>query len=196
MKGWLVALCLAASVADAGVAAQVAAQLQHPAVLRGSFVQEQQVEGFKKPLVSSGHFLLVRDKGILWDTDKPFASRMSITRARMLGTREDGSVLLNLGQGQAPLGAIHEILFAVLAGDVAVLKQHFVISGTAGPPWQLVLAAKDGDPVARALRQVTLQGGTSVQRIGLTEANGDRRSIVLHNAAAEPLRAEESQRFE
>ena len=42
----------------------VRARLAKPAVLRGQFEQQKQLQGFRNPLKSSGDFLLLRDRGI------------------------------------------------------------------------------------------------------------------------------------
>lgn len=189
------ALMAAWLAADGDVVTQVAAQLHHPPVVRGTFCQEQRVQGFKKPLLSRGRFLLVQGRGILWDTDKPFATRLSITHAHLQSTGADGRVLFDMGQGAA-LGAFHEILFAVLAADVGTLRKHFAMDGSSGPSWRLHLTPLPDDPVSHALAEVTLEGAATVERIALAEANGDHRTWVLHELPAQAPSVEENQRLE
>ena len=62
----------------------VRARLAKPAVLRGQFEQQKQLQGFRNPLKSSGDFLLLRDRGIAWNTRLPFASSTRLTRRKLL----------------------------------------------------------------------------------------------------------------
>ena len=76
-------------------------RLARPATLRGTFEQEKQLQGFRNPLRSRGTFLLLRERGIAWDTTAPFPSSTVLGRERLVTTLPDGSTrvleLLNPG---------------------------------------------------------------------------------------------------
>ncbi len=71
-----VALLVAAPPVQAApdLAASVRQQLVQAPVLRGEFEQSKQVQGFSKPLISRGSFIVSRERGVLWLTKTPFAS--------------------------------------------------------------------------------------------------------------------------
>ena len=75
-------LAQAPAASGQGSEAGVRARLAQPAVLRGQFEQRKQLKGFRNPLVSRGNFLLLRERGVAWDTTEPFASSALLTRER------------------------------------------------------------------------------------------------------------------
>ena len=87
VRPWFAMLLLATGLAQAPSAvasdealAGVRDRIEQPEVLRGRFEQEKQLKGFRNPLRSAGTMLLVREKGIAWDTSEPFASSAVLTR--------------------------------------------------------------------------------------------------------------------
>ena len=120
---WLFALlAITAFPVDAGEAAGVRARLAKPVLLRGEFVQEKQLHGFRNPLKSSGDFLLLRERGIAWNTRAPFASSTRITRSKLLATMPDGSSRVLIDASSSPgMAAVNALLMALVAGDMEAL---------------------------------------------------------------------------
>ena len=129
MKIWrtllvLFAMLFATAPVHAGEGDGVRARLAKPVVLRGEFVQEKQLHGFRNPLKSSGDFLLLRDRGIAWNTRAPFASSTRLTRKKLLATMPDGSthVLIDASTRPAwPRSCAADVAVAVTgcAGDAS-----------------------------------------------------------------------------
>ena len=53
-------------------------------VRQAHFEQEKQVAGLSQPLKASGELLLVRDLGLWWQQQKPFALTLTLTPQRMV----------------------------------------------------------------------------------------------------------------
>ena len=117
--------CLALAADD------VRERLADAPLLRGDFEQIKHLQGFRNPLQSSGHFLLVRDKGAQWDTRQPFPSLTILTRDRLLSKLPDGQTRMTLdGEASPALAAINSLLLSLLAGDVNALAEQFSSSET------------------------------------------------------------------
>ena len=83
MRKYLIAVLLSLAGACAQAAAPVAkiqSMLAKPDVLCGRFDQTKQLAGMKKPLLSHGRFCVVKGKGVLWRTLKPFPNTLRLTR--------------------------------------------------------------------------------------------------------------------
>ena len=179
------------------LAAQVAARLAHPAVLRGEFEQQRQVQGFAKPLVSRGSFVVARGQGVLWDTRTPFASQLVLNRTQIRAT-QDGAAAFRLDASTEPaVRVINGVLFGLLDGDLQALAAHFRVDGQADAKgWQIRLEPKDA-AIARLMSRIELDGDQYVRRIRILDASGDRSSLVLsaqrEDAALQP---EEAKRLE
>jgi len=179
------------------LATQVAAQLAHPAVLRGEFEQQRQVQGFAKPLVSRGSFVVARGQGVLWDTRTPFASQLVLNRTQIRATQDGGAAFRLDASSEPAVRVINSVLFGLLDGDLQALAAHFRVAGEAGAKaWQIRLEPKDA-AIARLMSGIELEGDQYVRRIRITEASGDRSNLVFSAQREDTaLRPEEAKRLE
>lgn len=200
----LLALTLAlpgwAQPATAPTLAELQRQIVQVAVLRGEFVQEKQVPGFRQPLRSQGDFLLARERGVLWQTRKPFPSELVLTRDRILSRQPDGRSRVELDARQQPaLATVNATMFALLRGDLQALTARFALQPEwlAGGSWRLRLTPKSG-ALAQAFSVVTLEGDRYVRRVELVERGG-ARSVLTFSALRESpaqLSADEARHFD
>lgn len=178
LLGCVAAMALVARGADQPADALLA-RLHQPAVLRGQFVQSRQIAGFKRPVESSGDFVVARNRGLLWHTVKPFESLLSVSRERLRVTNGAGATETTLDARREPmLRTINDILQSVVVADVAALRARFDIDirliGAGG--WELALQPKDATLRAR-FTDIQLAGGAHVQSVRLVEASGDVTSV-------------------
>ena len=83
-------LVLALLTAQGDLATQVKAKLAAAAVQKGAFEQSKQVKGFKRPLKSSGTYVVTKGKGVEWNTLKPFPSELVVT-AEEISSKQNGA---------------------------------------------------------------------------------------------------------
>ena len=187
-------LLLATSVAaqaGQGSAEGVRARLAQPAVLRGQFEQSKQLQGFRNPLVSRGDFLLLRERGVAWDTREPFPSSTLLTRERLLTRLPDGSTRVVLDATTSPgMAAVNSLLMALVAGDLAALAQQFDLDETLEPDgkWALVLHPRSAT-LKRVFQRITLRGDRWVRAVDIEEAAGDRTQIRFLELSETPAQA-------
>lgn len=180
MKRLLMSLWLALVMAPSHAAVPVAkiqALLAKPDILCGRFDQSKQLAGMKKPLLSSGRFCVAAGKGVLWRTLQPFPSTLRLSRDEILQMHGD-RVAVRVDARQEPtVKLINNMLFSLLAGDLAQLENLFEGEGKVqDKQWSVALKARDPG-LARVIAGVSLEGGAFVRQITLHEANGDRTSI-------------------
>ena len=183
---WLARLLLAcaalAAVAAHGAEAAtdaVLARLHQPAVLRGQFVQSRQIQGFKRPVESSGDFVVARNRGLVWHTMKPFESTLSVNRERLRITNGKGGTETTLDARREPmLRTLNDILQSVVIADVAALEKSFAlqVKAVGAESWEMSLQPKDATLRAR-FSAITLLGGAYVQNVRLQEASGDVTTV-------------------
>jgi hypothetical protein len=182
MKKILFAVCMmlvsALSFASAPVA-KIQGMLAKQAILCGRFDQSKTLAGFKKPLASNGRFCVVNGKGVLWRTLQPFPSTLKLTRDEIVHMQGD-RVSMRLDASQEPtVRMINSVLFSLLAGDLTQLQSLFDVDGSVhGDTWNVALKARE-PALAKAIGNITLEGGAYVKNITITEASGDRTSIVF-----------------
>ncbi|MCV2350881.1 outer membrane lipoprotein carrier protein LolA [Paucibacter sp. Y2R2-4] len=190
---------LAAPLSGPELAAAVRERLQQPAVLRGDFEQSKQVQGFAKPLLSRGDFIVARERGVLWRTKTPFASNLRLTRDEIVATQGNGAVAFRLDAGKEPsVRIINGLMFSLLNGDIAALSEYFRIEGQIdGRRWQLQLQPRQA-ALSKLFKAIELNGDSHVTSIRLDEANGDLTQLRFSAQRSEPARlsADEAARFD
>lgn len=175
-------------------------RLARPAVLRGSFEQRKQLQGFKNPLLSRGRFLLLRDRGVIWDTTEPFASSTVLTRDRLLTRQPDGSTRVVLDATVSPaVASVNSLLLALVAGDLDALAPQFEINEDRLPDgrWQLRLHPREAG-LQRVFRVIELRGDEHVDEVVLEETGGDHTTLRFLELSDEPATASpaEAARFD
>lgn len=149
--------------------------LQKPQNVQGKFSQQRYLKALTKPMTTSGQFVLLANKGLLWQLEKPFANQLRV--------RQDGIMQWNgsLWQGNNQFGQASQIqLFLdLLAGNVNGLAEQFELqlSGTQ-KQWQLTLQPNTL-LMKQIFNQITIKGDELVREIELDEKQGDRTLILF-----------------
>jgi hypothetical protein len=187
MKKFAMTLLLAASAAWAQAAVPVAkiqAMLAKPKVMCGRFDQSKTLAGMKKPLAANGRFCVVQDKGVLWRTLAPFPNTLRLTKGEIVHYQGERVSMRLDAKTEPTVRMINQVLFSLLAGDLAQLEQLFRVDGTVGSDsWNVTLEARE-PALAKAIGTIRLDGGAYVNNIVISEASGDRTSIVFSKIEA------------
>lgn len=194
----LLVLAPISHAADAAVDA-ITQSVARPDVLRGQFAQDKQVSGFKNPLRSQGQFVVARQHGVIWTTQRPFPSEVVVTADRILSRQRDGTNRVELDARQQPaMRSVNAIMFALMSGDVQALSSQFNIKAQReGQGWQLQLTPKSS-MLAKAFQSLSLRGDRYVRQVEIIEANQDRTLIQFSALTEAPatLSADEARRFD
>ena len=132
MKAGFLACALAlagAALVGAAPVARIQAILARPNVLCGRFDQSKQLVGLKKPVTSNGRFCVLADKGMLWRSLQPFPTTLRLTRDQIIQMHGERVTLRLDAEREPAVQMVHNVLFALLAGDLAQLEKLFVIEG-------------------------------------------------------------------
>lgn len=163
-------------------------------VRQAHFEQEKQVAGLSQPLKASGELLLVRDLGLWWQQQQPFALTLTLTPQRMVqqvagqpATVIDSPQLLEFSQ----------MLLALFGSDEATLSRYFKIdfqSTEAG--WQLLLVPTL-TPLDKVFASLTLSGQGQLDQLIIADKQGDSTRIRFSawQERSLPLTPEEQARF-
>lgn len=203
MKSAIFLLLLLALPAQADdFVTEVRARLGTPEVIRGQFEQKKFISALGRPLISSGDFIIARERGVLWRTQKPFAQTLRFSRQEIV-QMQGGELRLRLTAEREPaVRAINQVLFALFAGDLGVLEKSFTISGkldhAPGKPdqWRAILHPSSNS-LAQLFQEIRIDGTSHVQRVEILETNGDRADIRFDRVQKQSsLGAEEARQLE
>jgi hypothetical protein len=173
---------------------EVGKRLTAEPVVRGNFEQRKTVKGFRNPLVSTGEFVVARQRGVIWRTLAPFPSSLVITRDRLLARQGDGTVARRLNASEEPaVRGISETLFGVMAADLSALVQRFDISGESSREgWRLVLQPREAG-LARWVQRIELEGDRFLLAVRMQEAGGDLTATRLTRHSTSPALASDEE---
>lgn len=152
--------------------------------IEGRFEQSKYIADLDTALDSSGHFSFVVDKGLRWNIRKPVATNLRITPNEIV-QEQDGEVVMRIGVGDQPMTrAISEVFFAIFGGNWQALEERFTIrSAREEAGWIIELEPKN-ELLKSYLSAIKLQGADYLQVLTLSESNGDRTRIDLHDIKA------------
>lgn len=148
-------------------------QLQKPNNLQGDFTQQRFLKAMSKPITSTGQFVLVKNQGLLWQMQKPFASQLRVKKEGI--SQWNGSQWVNnqkLGQSEQI-----NLFLGLLSGDISALSSQFDLALLGDTKnWTLTLT-----PNSLLMKQIftyiVIGGDEVVKQIELNETQGDRTLI-------------------
>jgi outer membrane lipoprotein-sorting protein len=171
-------LLIATTLAQAAGAPQteLLRQLSQPAVLRGSFVQQRQIAGFRRPVQSAGRFVVAHGTGLLWHTQRPFESLLVINRQMLSVSNGVGqSSTTTLDAAKEPmLRMLNDLLQGVVVADLAQLQAQFDVDvrPSGATDWAMTLLPRQAALRSR-FTSIDLVGGKYVRSVQLHEQSGD-----------------------
>jgi len=169
----------AAALLGAAPVERIQTILARPKVLCGRFDQSKQLVGLKKPVTSNGRFCVLADKGVLWRSLQPFPTTVKLTRDQIIQMQGERVTLRLDAEREPGVQMIHNVLFALLAGDLGPLEKIFVIEGDVHEKsWKVTLTAREAG-LAKVLERIALEGGVFVKGITIRETSGDLTKIVF-----------------
>lgn len=162
------------------------ALLQKSQNIQGGFTQQRFLKSLSKPIVSRGKFVLLANKGLLWQMQQPFAVDLRV--------KKDGIMQWNGSQWVAnnKLGQSEQInlFLGLLSGDISALSAQFDLQLSGSPQqWRLTLT-----PSSLLMKQIfnhiIIKGDVLVREIELDEKQGDRTLILFSQVQTnQPLSA-------
>ena len=164
-------------------------------VLRGHFVQERNVNGFRGPLHSEGDFVLAPGRGLIWRAEKPFSATTVIT-ADGLVQDSGGTSAMRLLSTQLPfLSQLYGMFEGALGGDWQALDGDFVVTRTGDDRnWQVTLVPRKSDVIAMPIQSITLVGARFVNHVHIAKPDGDSEDLTFldQTVSNTPLNAEDT----
>ncbi len=185
---YLVALAIAgASAATAAQEAtfeQVLERLSSTRTVRGEFMQNREIRALRRPLVSSGRFI-VSDIGLYWEQTAPFASVLIADGERLVqGVGDQPRVTLRAADQPVAL-AISEVLLGIFRGQRADLEELFDVGFEPGEHWSLELTPRSS-PLSEVVRDIDVEGSRYIDRVIVRGRAADELTVTFSGVSTEP----------
>ena len=163
----------------------VSARLAEHPIVRGNFEQEKILSRLGRTLKSGGNFIIIAEKGMVWDTVKPFPSTLALGKDYLVQSRPGGQKTTVSAQGNETFLRLAEVLSAVFSGNARGLLDNFgicfTVKNTAGAPaWEMGLSPLDR-AIGSFAEKITMSGDSAIRSIIINEQSGDITKYTLSN---------------
>ena len=170
------------------------APLKKGQILRGRFEQFRTLKGFGAPLKSAGSFTLAVERGLIWRTERPFAT-MTVMTGNGLMQRSEGGGIVQLPAARVPfMTQLYNMLGGALGGDWGAMGTTFAMTRKdTKTGWQLTLTPLQEDNSGVPLQSIAVSGRQNVDDVVMAKPNGDQDRIVFaqQRITSEDLTGEE-----
>ncbi len=158
--------------------------------LKGNFEQRKYIHILPQPLLSSGVFQLDNKTGLVWQINKPLATRI-VFNDTGIHQSKNGQAVWTISNERPGVAMIGQLMRAALSYDWSLLEKHFSIDGsinssindaiaaqTNTQQWTLTLTPKE-NTLQQTIKHIALAGGRQLTSLILFEANNDRTEITF-----------------
>ena len=161
--------------------AQLATRLDKASVVHAEFSQTKTLLALKRPLKTAGRMVFARNRGVLWQIERPYQASYTLSADRVVEIGPDGARKVRAAREVPALSQIGRVFEALFQGDAAVLEQYFQVAvGGSTERWRVDLAPKP--ELARFLKGISAQGSQFLETIEVHEAQGDLTRIEFRDS--------------
>ena len=146
--------------------------------VKGSYKQKNYIAKTKKTIESSGTFVLSREHGIIWYTEKPQKSVTVMTEQKVLQVFPNGKEKVLGNSGNAIFSSVALLTKSLFTQDAAVIEKYLHATQTESGVW--VYTPKD-DTLASVIKKIELKNADNgyIGSAVITYGNGDTTEYVL-----------------
>lgn len=139
----------------------------------GEFIQSKTIEGFTKPIVTSGNFI-IKDKVLYWDTLKPRNNSIKIDETGMYSKKDNTWIKIKSEYDKS-------LFLDIVNLNLNKINNIFNINITGNNNnWELNLTPKK-NIVGKIFKEIKINGNKYVNKIHIIESNGDLTSMDFKN---------------
>lgn len=150
-------------------------------ITKGSFSQTKMIKKIKREIKSSGVFIVSIDDGVLWNTQKPFASSMAISSKGIVQTAANGKKTVTSASSNATFEQVSSLMTSLFNGDINMLDKNFDMEFIGDSNnWNVNLTPKDAS-IKAFISTIEMAGKTTINSMVLNEASGDFTKYEFSN---------------
>ena len=146
--------------------------------VKGSYIQKNYIAKTKKTLESSGDFVLSREYGITWYTEKPQKSITVMTEQKVLQVFPNGTEKELGNSGNPIFSSVALLTKSLFTQDTTVIEQHLNVRQYKNGLLEYV--PKD-NTIASVIKKIELVNADNgyISSVVITYSNGDTTEYIL-----------------
>ncbi|MCF0214859.1 MAG: outer membrane lipoprotein carrier protein LolA [Fibrobacteraceae bacterium] len=163
-------------------AEQVLKKFAESAVVQGNFKQIKYIKKISRSFEAEGTFLIAKDYGVVWNTEKPFKSTMIITQTQMIQKSASGMVSKMDASENAVFGEFSKTIQSIFSGDLKSIEEHFTLNPPKSSNTKGITLAPKEKAVRQVIDNIQLNiTGNELKNIIMTDSDGNLLTYEFSN---------------
>lgn len=192
-------ICLLVFIFMLPISVMAQDNIPHGSILRGTYKEERINPGFKKPLISSGIFVISPDHGIIWEARDPFATKTIITQ-NGVAQEVNGQKTMFLGVQKVPfIQQIYKLIGSVLLGNWSMLDKDFIVKKSGDShKWKVILLSRNSENINMPFNSIEVDGSHFADKVLLKKKDGGTHRLTFKDQVMSeiPLSKDEKASFD
>lgn len=153
---------------------------EHPDAVRANYIEEKYLPTLSEPVRSEGEFIYLKNKGLAWLMEKPFAMQTVITPSG-LSQWIDGEKLEQSQATQRSMKPILSHIAAIFSGDQSALEEQFSIKQSADETGFKTMTLEPKSSQLKAFLQgIEIQGFQHIETVKII-FSADKYTLVRYS---------------
>ncbi|KXJ50494.1 MAG: hypothetical protein AXW12_03580 [Thalassospira sp. Nap_22] len=155
------------------------APLDENEYLHGTFELARHLDGFEKPLLSRGEFVISTQNGLIWKTTFPFPGITVLEDDGIFTITPNGD--RNAIASGSETRQFVRMISSVLSGNWDILQSQFNIAEniTQSNTWEAILTPNTNSAVATQVNRIAASGDIFVKTVTIEKPSSDRDVITF-----------------
>lgn len=142
-------------------------------VTKGDFKQIKTIKKLNREFISTGTFTITNGEGILWNVEKPFASKLTISGDKMVQESANGKKTEMAAKDNAVFAEFSKTIQSVFSGKVDELEKHFEVSfKKSGKSYVVNLVPREA-AVRSVIASMVLEASAELDKVSLIDGEGN-----------------------
>jgi len=149
--------------------------------LHGTFELARHLDGFEKPLLSRGEFVISPQNGLIWKTTFPFPGITVLEGDGIFTITPNGD--RNAMASGSETRQFVRMISSVLSGNWDTLQSQFDITENAAQSntWEAILTPNTSSAVATQVNRIVASGDIFVRKVTIEKPSSDRDVITFED---------------
>ena len=117
--------------------------------VEGEFKQTKSIKKLNRDFVSTGTFNISKKTGVVWKTQKPFPSELTVTDTSVTERSANGSVRTIATKDNPVFAEFSKVIKAILFGDISELEKKFKVFYEAPGEFEMRIGLVPREPAMR-----------------------------------------------
>lgn len=154
-------------------------------VVSGDFVQTKSIKKLNRDFVSTGTFRISKTSGVVWKTEKPFPSELTVSDEGITERSANGQVRTISTKDNPVFSEFSKTIQAVFSGNISDLETKFnVFYEKTSKGGQIGLVPREAS-VRKFVSNIVMDVSSNIDKVVITDGSGSPVTYEFKNQKSE-----------